>query len=189
MKGQELRPLRPNYRDKSCLFEGCVNRPQVDQLCYGHVTQRDRKGVLSPLRSYKIGGGTCDYEGCDRRLHANNKCSIHRKMELSGKPLRAINKRAQIGETRIKKGYVYEKDPTHPNAKRGWVRQHVKVMSDHLGRRILSEQGENVHHINGDKTDNRIENLELWLVGQPPGQRIEDLIPYWKMMLERYDKN
>ena len=57
-------------------------------------------------------------------------------------------------------GYIFVLCPGHPNArKNGYVREHVKVMADHLGRKI--EAHETVHHINGDKLDNRLENLEV----------------------------
>ncbi|GAH63317.1 unnamed protein product, partial [marine sediment metagenome] len=44
------------------------------------------------------------------------------------------------------------------------VKQHRWVMEQYLGR-LLSPR-EIVHHINGDRTDNRIENLEIKTNGQ-----------------------
>jgi hypothetical protein len=57
-------------------------------------------------------------------------------------------------------------------------------MQQVLGRPLLP--GENVHHRNGDRLDNRPENLELWVDRQPHGQRVEDVVPWAEELLRRY---
>ena len=75
-----------------------------------------------------------------------------RKYALPGRPT--------VGWRLRPDGYIYVQRPLHPMAtKSGYILEHRLIMAEHVGRNLLPT--EDVHHINGDRADNRLENLEL----------------------------
>jgi hypothetical protein len=83
-----------------------------------------------------------------------------------------------------KNGYVYitVKDAIVDYGRA--ILEHKYIMEKKLGRQLYLN--ENIHHKNGIRNDNRIENLELWHKGQPAGQRVIDKIKWCIEFLTEY---
>lgn len=118
----------------------------------------------------------CTFNGCDKPYKGRGYCQGHLVQIRKGKELTALRPKVNKGYRRVD-GYIYLHLPEYPNAtKSGHVLEHRYVMERHLGRQLMPH--ENVHHKNGVRDDNRIENLELWIRPQPAGQRLEDLLDW-----------
>lgn len=149
-------------------------------------------GELRPAPARYKSCHQCIYER--RKTNAQNRCTeCGDLLSLSTKSFLCRscgakgrrNTQWKGGTTIARGGYRLILRPDHPNAtKTGYVMEHVVVMSEHIGRPLRPE--ENVHHKNGVRDDNRLENLELWSTAQPRGQRIEDKVIWAVELLTLY---
>lgn len=87
----------------------------------------------------------------------SRKCSGE-KLNNVGTPC-GEGSRTWKGGRQVARGYIKLYSPDHPHNIKKYVMEHRLVMEKHLGRYL--ESSEIVHHKNGIKNDNRIENLQL----------------------------
>jgi hypothetical protein len=184
-KGQSLRPLRPrsgSLAAKPCAFDGCDRFHHGGGYCERHL-RLVREG--KPLRPIHPPTRGCGFEGCCNPHDSNGLCSSHSKQRAAGLDLTALRnvRPARWSPWNLQStGYVARWKSV--KGERLFQLQHRYVMERHLGRPLTPD--ESVHHRNGDRSDNRIENLELWSRFQPAGQRVEDKVAWARELLARY---
>lgn len=161
------------------------------QKCAKYVIGRRRYG-LGPKKEI-IQCQVCDKNFLQKRLSNTMYCSLKCKRlaqsrKNKGLPINGPRKHIWGSGHLTKTGYRIISRMHHPNSvkgkRSGQIMEHVFVMSEHLERPLTNK--ETVHHINGIRDDNRIENLELWSHSHPFGQRVIDKLKWCKEFLEEY---
>lgn len=165
-----------------CAIGDCDKQQFARGWCQAHYSKWYRHGDADykhkPKKKKK-----CSIDGCDKDAWCRTWCSSHyHRMTRYGNP----HENRQPGRAITESGYVRVWMPEHPFAQSGsYVPEHRLVMEESLGRYLA--EGETIHHKNGIRHDNRLENLELWATRHARGQRVSDLVAYAKELLEEYE--
>ena len=192
-RGKRVQRENPTNRKTygACRFQECgwmaITRPdgkgKAAGYCEAHGRQIRLGKPLSPIVRKTKKQGICKFDDCGRHVFARGYCRRHYSQFIEGSTLTPITSIRSavlpVGSVNIKQdGYIRVKTES------GWDTQHRIVMSDFIGRPLLPH--ELVHHKNGIRTDNRIENLELCSRYQPPSQRISDQLEWAREIISLY---
>ena len=174
-------PIKELSKTGRCTIENCDKKNHSGGLCATHHYRK--KNNIPMDRPLKGTTRLCTVIDCTRTHHSKGYCAAHWKRYKDGKSLDTpIQEQSSLpfgSRRKNSAGYIMIKSEKH-----GWIREHRLVMEQHLGRTLYDH--ENVHHKNGIRDDNRIENLELWSNYQPNGQRVIDKIEAYKDFLIQY---
>ena len=182
--------VQPDRAPAPCAVESCERKAVTRGWCHGHYVRWSRTGdVKAHLPLATAQPAVCVLDDCERGARSGGYCQSHaRRLRLYGDPYAGRPPRTVSGDGSISHGYwtrLVRPEERHlvPDDRNREL-EHRLVMASVLGRAL--EPHESVHHKNGDRLDNRPENLELWSSAQPKGQRIGDKLAYARLILERY---
>ena len=163
-----------------CEVDNCNAKHEAKGYCNKHYKRYKTHG--DPLWEPQVKVVTCSWPTCTRPRHTKQYCGAHYQRYRHNRPMDApIVTYGRRGD-----GYI-DKNGYRIISVNGVKKpEHRHVMEVHLGRELLPE--ETVHHINGVRDDNDIDNLELWSSSHPYGQRVEDKIKWAKELLSVYGR-
>jgi|GEM_PF-2114728 len=144
-------------------IETAFGQPLRDVLT--QMYWRDQQST--PIIGEALGVSTSAVRKWMKELHIprRDSSSVQNVITITGRRPRTTG-RSQVGpanhnwkggRVRHAKGYVLRHSPSHPDASGGYVLEHRLIAEEMLGRRLRPD--EDVHHIDGDKTNNSRENL------------------------------
>ena len=163
-----------NRHRQQCTFDECDRTHKADGLCNMHYLRRKNGTPMDGVKPIRL----CDVANCSDKHYGRGFCFWHYRRNVLG----LAPGKQPIGSKRNTRGYILVK-VEHGE----WVREHRLIMEMHIGRELYPH--ENVHHVNGIRDDNRLDNLELWTVHQPTGQRVADKLQWAADFLTEYGLN
>lgn len=163
--------LRSDPSREPCIEDGCDRKGVTRDRCSKHYQLRRKDGVF--------GGEECSWGSCGRVALIRGLCTGHNAQSSRGEDLKKLKPRLPVGDWgqryRTVHGYVRQHRRL-PDGTREARLEHRHIMEEHLGRKLKPE--ESVHHRNGIRHDNRLENLEYWPSKHLKGQRAQDLVRF-----------